>query len=112
MGRKQSALGRRVTLALKARRWSQADLSREVGCSRTTICRMVLGQMVPVEEKLREIARVLEIPEAEMFALASEGYGEGSLRGELMAARAENARLRAENAGLREYGVQNLEVEL
>lgn len=60
--------GRRVQRARQARGWTQADLSKHVGCSRPIITRLEKGQRPPTGEQVFILCSVLDIPMADVIA--------------------------------------------
>ncbi len=64
------SLGRRLARLRRGRKWTQERVAAAVGVDRGTISRWERGVILPSVARLGELARLFEIPFADLFAVA------------------------------------------
>lgn len=64
------SVGRRLSRLRRGRKWTQQRVAAAIGVDRGTISRWERGVILPSLDRLGELARLFEIPIAELFAVA------------------------------------------
>ncbi len=64
------SVGRRLSRLRRSRKWTQQRVAAAIGVDRGTISRWERGVILPSLDRLGELARLFEIPIAELFAVA------------------------------------------